>query len=146
MIKKIILTVLTLALSVGAQELAKPRFEGDGNFEKRFVVKGFIGKSPSFIFSKFNKKINTKEKDEFGLPRWKFMKCVKGKEYLGEYKEVIVDKRWVIEGRMVFSLQLDFCKPIHGGGDWECWDAFYTLLPKGLDWHKEQEKVDKEKF
>tara|TARA_Y100001938_G_scaffold59411_1_gene83011 strand:- start:3180 stop:3632 length:453 start_codon:yes stop_codon:yes gene_type:complete len=150
MIKKALILALTATALAAAElkpvNLTKPRFEGDGNYEKRFVIKAFIEKSPNFIFSKFNKKINIKETDELGFPLWKFSKCVNGKEHLAEYKEIIVDKRWVVEGRMVFSFHLDFCKPINSTEAWECWDAFYTLLPKGVDWHKEQEKIANEKF
>ena len=146
MIKKIILTALTLTLLASSAELAKPRFKGDGDFNKHLVVKAFENKTPDFILSKFNKKVNFHEKNEAGLPLWTFRKSANGKEHLAKYTWVIVDKRWILDGRMVWHFQADFSKPIGSKGPWRCWDAFYELLPKGVDWHKEQEKVNKEKF
>jgi hypothetical protein len=137
MIKKVIILSLALLFPVASQGLDKPRFEGDGDYEKQLVVKSFTDKSPKFILSKFNKGVN---------PRWTFQKDIAGKEDLATLNLNLINKRWIVEGRMVWGFQADFCKPINSNFEWECWDAFYLLLPMGLDWHKEKKRIENEKF
>tara|TARA_Y100001938_G_scaffold137076_1_gene200791 strand:+ start:363 stop:815 length:453 start_codon:yes stop_codon:yes gene_type:complete len=150
MIKKALILALVATALTAAElkpvKLAQPRFEGDGDFQKKFFIKVWYEKTPEFIFDKFKKNVNFREKDSAGFPRWTFRRSVDGKEDLAKYKCVVVDNRWVIEGRMVWSFQADFYKPINSKEPWRSWSVSYLLLPKGVDYHKEQEKIANEKF
>ena len=130
---KILALIILLAVTVTAGELEKPRFPGDGSREKVYVIKPFLNKTPSHILKSFNKKADFKERDELGFNRWTFEQDLRGKEELATYKLVLVDKKWVIEGRRVFSLTLDFSRPIGTNKPWLCWDAVYNLCAKGVD-------------
>jgi len=128
-----------LAADLKPMNLAKPRFEGDGNYNKDLRIALFLDKTPEFVFGKIRRKINIQETDPLGFPRWTFRRCDKTGEYLATYKLLVVDHRMTIEGRHVWSLNLDFYKKTYNE-KWKCWDARYKLLPKGIDWHKENEK------
>ena len=78
-------------------------------------------------------KADFKERDELGFNRWTFEQDLRGREELATYKLVLLDKKWVIEGRRVFSLTLDFSRPIGTNKPWLCWDAVYNLCAKGVD-------------
>tara|TARA_Y100001973_G_scaffold59283_1_gene87266 strand:+ start:2930 stop:3337 length:408 start_codon:yes stop_codon:yes gene_type:complete len=132
MIKKLLI-VAALSTSLYSAELSKPRFEGDGSTQKVYIIKPFLNKTPSYVLKAFNKKVNFNERDEVGFSRWVFEKDVKGKEDLATYKLVVVDEKWVIEGRRVFSLELEFSRPIGTNKPWLCWDAVYRLCAKGVD-------------
>ena len=132
MIKILALTIL-LTAAVAAGELEKPRFPGDGSREKVYVIKPFLNKTPSQILRAFNKKVDFKERDKLGFNRWSFESDLRGKEDLANYTLVLLDKKWVIEGRRVFSLTLDFSRPIGTNKPWVCWDAVYNLCAKGVD-------------
>ena len=145
MIKKILLLALIVTIVVAAElkpmNLAKPRFDGDGDYNKQFVLKSLVNKSPQAVFTLLKRPINIHEKDSVGFPNWKFTKCEKTGEHLASYDLVIVNERQVLEGRHIWSLKLDFYRdPAKGIVGWKCWDAYYTLLPKGVDWHRANEK------
>lgn len=131
-IKTLLLTAL-LTIGIHAAELEKPRFPGDGSNSKVYVLKPFLDKTPRDILATFKRRVNFKEVDELGFDRWTFERDLKGKEDLATYKLIVVDNKWVLEGRRVFSLQLDFCRPIGTNNPWVCWDAVYVLSPKGVD-------------
>ena len=151
MIRKILtIAILLTSSAVFAAELkplnlAPLRFKGDGNWEKDFVLKHFVNKSPRFVFMHMARPLNIRETDSVGLPLWNVRKCTKSTEWLATYRKTVVDERITLEGRHAFSLKLEFYKK-DANSPWLCWDAAYRLLPKGVDWHKENEKVSKEKF
>lgn len=136
MIKKTLTATLILIASFSGY--AQPK--GAGSFEKEYVVKSFLKKTPSFILLSFGKKLDFKEEDKVGLPRWTYTLDKEGKEELLNYKLNLIDKKWFLEGRRVFSFEADFYRPAGSRGEYICWDAFYLLLPKGVDYEKENEK------
>ena len=138
----VLATAPLLAADLKPMNLAEPRFKGDGGSSKVFGMKLFDGKSPEFIFKRLGRRLNPHEKDSAGLPRWTSRRCKNTGEYLATYKIVVVDERATIEGRHVWSFKADFYKETLNG-QWKCWSACYKLLPKGVDWHKEDEKYRK---
>ena len=141
----LLISVTVFSAELKPMKLAPLRFKGDGNYEKDFVLKHFIDKSPNFVFMHLKRPLNIKEKSKNGWPVWQIKRDPKNGEYLATYNKIVVDERIVLEGRHAFSLKIEFYRK-DLKSPWICWDAAYRLLPKGVDWHKENEKVSKEKF
>jgi hypothetical protein len=150
MIKKAFLILVSSAF-VALGQFAVPAPTVLGNHEKDLVIKAFNDKTPAFIMKQFGRRLDFREEDRLGFPRWAYELDRKGGEELLTYKLVLLDKKWKVQNskkvgggwRRVFSFQAHFYRPI-GNGKYICWDAFYRLLPTGVDHEKEIEKQDKE--
>ncbi|MBC8395307.1 MAG: hypothetical protein H8E05_01300 [Bacteroidetes bacterium] len=126
MIRKTLILLVLSAFTVSSEE-----------FTQDFVLKPFYGKTPAFIMKQFGRPLDFKELTEVGLNRWTHEVDERGKEELLTYKLVLVDKKWTLKKKRVFSFQADFYRPLGSEKNvpFVCWDAFYVLTP--IKWDRE---------